>query len=264
MSSSSLARDLPPVTYLANKIASQLLQSGEGTQMFDRRCDADCVLNVGQRRYYVHVQMLASRSPTLRRIFDDMIENKAWGNLIDRSSSQGLSQAGDEMDYSFEGSVQEDEDQEDRHHSPSVSPHERSILCSVDQFGPSLQYSLQLSVDLPPESSTEDYDEGGRDPDMYDDYGEVSNPDSDEDRCLPELVINLADPEASHFEELLYYNIAYLNMLTKHVLDICLAFEQATPPEMQLCGLALQLLHKSSLIGPGRLGISQDVDGQEQ
>ncbi|KAG0326883.1 hypothetical protein BG000_001209, partial [Podila horticola] len=59
MSSSTLARDLPPATYLANKIASQLLQSGEGSQMFDRRSDADCVLNVGQRRYYVHVQMLA-------------------------------------------------------------------------------------------------------------------------------------------------------------------------------------------------------------
>ncbi|KAF9428428.1 hypothetical protein BGZ94_002411, partial [Podila epigama] len=51
--------DLPPVTYLANKIASQLLQSGRGARMFNRKIDADCILNVGQRRYYVHVQMLA-------------------------------------------------------------------------------------------------------------------------------------------------------------------------------------------------------------
>lgn len=65
-SSTTLSRDLPPVTYLANKIASQLLQSGEGAYMFDRRCDADCVLNVGQRRYYVHVQMLAVS--TLRNV----------------------------------------------------------------------------------------------------------------------------------------------------------------------------------------------------
>ncbi|KAF9315731.1 hypothetical protein BG003_002678 [Podila horticola] len=205
MSSSTLARDLPPVTYLANKIASQLLQSGEGAQMFDRRCDADCVLNVGQRRYYVHVQMLASRSPTFRRIFDDMIENKAWGDLTDRSSSQGQSQADDDMDYSFEDSVQEEEEQMDRQQSPPVSPRERSIPCSVNQLSQSIQHSLHLQSDLSPEMSMEDDDEEERDPDIYDDDDENSNPDSEEDRYLPELTISLADPEASHFDELLYY-----------------------------------------------------------
>ncbi|KAF9328944.1 hypothetical protein BG006_007934 [Podila minutissima] len=231
-----------------------------------------------------------------------MIENRAWGNLTDCSSSQGQSQAGDDMDYSFEGNVQEDEDQVDRRHSPPVSPHERSLPCSVDQLGQSMQNSLHLSDDHLPEPSTEDYDEGERDPDMYDDDGESSNPDSEEDRYLPELTVSLADPETSHFDELLYYlytgdgprwrvffrpdnyvcilqNIAHLNMLTRHVLDICLAFEQTTPPEMQLRGLALQLLHKSFLLVPGRLGpgpspglaglpdlgtISQDADVQEQ
>ncbi|KAF8951609.1 hypothetical protein BGZ52_010684 [Haplosporangium bisporale] len=303
-SSTTLSGDFPPVTYLANKIASQLLQSGEGAQMFDRRCDADCVLNVGQRRYYVHVQMLASRSPTFRRIFDDMIENKAWGDLTDRStSSQGQSQGGDDMDYSFEGSI-EDEDQGSemdrdlQQRSPPVSPLERSIQpCSIDQLSQSIQHSLHLSSNLIP-MSTED-DEEEINPDIYDDGDdddENSDPDSEEDRYLPELTINLADPEASHFDELLYYlytgdgprwqvffrpdnyiyilqNIAHLNMLTQHVFDICLAFEQTTPPEMHLHGLALQLLHKSTLLrvpmpggpGPG-LGsgiLCQDVDPEQ-
>lgn len=67
-------------------------------------------------------------------------------------------------------------------------------------------------------------------------------------------------------------------MLTMHVLDICLAFEQTTPREMRLRGLALQLLHKSTMLGSGGPGpgpslgppglpslgtISQDVDGQK-
>lgn len=143
-----------------------------------------------------------------------MIENKAWGNLTDRSSSQGQSQAGDDMDYSFEGNVQEDEDQVDRRHSPPISPHERSIPCSVDQLSQSIQHSLHLSDDLLSEPSIEDYDEGEQDPDMYDDDGENSNPDAEEDRYLPELTVSLTDPEASHFDELLYYvsSLASLNI----------------------------------------------------
>ncbi|KAG0032690.1 hypothetical protein BGZ82_006438 [Podila clonocystis] len=238
------------------------------------------------------VECRESRSPTFRRIFDEMIENKAWGDLTDDFSRQEQSQSGDDMSYSSGGSVQEDENQIDPQQSPPVSPHERSIPCSVDQLGQSIQHSLHLmSDDLPPETSTEDYDDEERDPDMYDDDDENSNPDSEMDRYLPELTINLADPEASHFDELLYYlytgdgprwqvffrpdnyiyilqNIAHLNMLTMHVLDICVAFEQTTPPEMQLRGLALQLLHKSTLLGPGGPGpdiktISKDVGGQE-
>ncbi|KAG0031999.1 hypothetical protein BGZ81_000169 [Podila clonocystis] len=229
-----------------------------------------------------------------------MIENKAWGDLTDYSSSQEQSQAGDDMDYSFEGSVQEDEDQMDRQQSPPVSPHESSTPCSVGQLGQSIQHSLRLQSDLSLETSTEGNDEEERDPDMYDENNENSNPDSDEDRYLPELTINVVDPEASHFDELLYYasdgsrwrvffrpdnyvyilqNIAHLNILTMHVLDICLAFEQTTQPQMQLRGLALQLLHKSSLLGPRGPGvglspgspdlpdpdiISQNVDGEEQ
>jgi hypothetical protein len=143
-----------------------------------------------------------------------MIENKAWGDLTDRStSSQGQSQVGDDMDYSFESSSEDesqgsDMDRDLQEQSPPVSPPERSIQpCSVDQLGQSIQHSLHLSSNIPP-MSTED-DEEEVDPDIYDDDDENSDPDSEEDRYLPELTINLADPEASHFDELLYYVSAF-------------------------------------------------------
>lgn len=139
-----------------------------------------------------------------------MIENKAWGDLTDRSSSQGQSQADDDMDYSFEDSVQEEEEQMDRQQSPPVSPRERSIPCSVNQLSQSIQHSLHLQSDFSPEMSMEDDDEEERDPDIYDDDDENSNPDSEEDRYLPELTISLADPEASHFDELLFYVSSFL------------------------------------------------------
>lgn len=46
-----------PITYITHYIASILLP--EGPEMFQRESDADCILCVGQQRYYVHVPMLA-------------------------------------------------------------------------------------------------------------------------------------------------------------------------------------------------------------
>ncbi|KAF9410473.1 hypothetical protein BGZ94_001635 [Podila epigama] len=102
------------------------------------------------------------------------------------------------------------------------------------------------------------------------DYAE-SDSDGHDHRYLPELTINLVEPEASHFDELLYYlytgdgprwkiffrpdnyifvlqNIAHLNILTRHVFEICLAFEQTTQPEMHLQGLVDQLFQKRSVL----------------
>jgi hypothetical protein len=56
-SDSSANIGLPPVTYMARLIAAELLKTG--ASMFGRREDANCVLKVGTRKYYVHVQMLA-------------------------------------------------------------------------------------------------------------------------------------------------------------------------------------------------------------
>ncbi|KAG0376069.1 hypothetical protein BGX24_008333 [Mortierella sp. AD032] len=114
MSSSPGPEGQPPVTYMASLIAQQLLRVGES--MFNRRADANCVLKVGNDRYFVHVQMLASRSPTFRRIFDEMIAQEAWGKSVDADiSSEGGASYGqldedDELasyssDYSYQDSV---------------------------------------------------------------------------------------------------------------------------------------------------------------
>ncbi|KAG0281878.1 hypothetical protein BGZ95_007936 [Linnemannia exigua] len=114
MSSSPGPEGQPPVTYMASLIAQQLLRVGES--MFNRRADANCILKVGDDRYFVHVQMLASRSPTFRRIFDEMIAQEAWGKSADADiSSEGGASYGqldedDELvsynsDYSYQDSV---------------------------------------------------------------------------------------------------------------------------------------------------------------
>ncbi|KAF9902663.1 hypothetical protein EC991_004720 [Linnemannia zychae] len=58
-------------------VANKLLP--DGPEMYGRKSDANCILRVGRRRYFVHVQMLASRSSSFLRIFNEMILNKAWG-----------------------------------------------------------------------------------------------------------------------------------------------------------------------------------------
>lgn len=47
----------PPEDYMAKLIATELMRSG--ASMYGRKEDATCVLKVGTRRYYVHVQLLA-------------------------------------------------------------------------------------------------------------------------------------------------------------------------------------------------------------
>ncbi|KAK3838641.1 MAG: hypothetical protein JOS17DRAFT_730801 [Linnemannia elongata] len=95
------------------------------------------------------------------------------------------------------------------------------------------------------------------------------------DGSLPELAVTFADPEGSHFKELLYWlytgdsnrwiqfftpenygailqNILHLNIVTREVLDICKMFESRTPPELGLRGMALSLLY-----GPSSASFSQ-------
>ncbi|KAF9119583.1 hypothetical protein BGW39_000209 [Mortierella sp. 14UC] len=85
------------------------------------------------------------------------------------------------------------------------------------------------------------------------------------DGGLPELSVTFVDPKGSHFEELLYWlctgdsnrwirfftpenygsilqNILHLNIVTSTVLDICMAFEASTAPELGLRGMALSVL----------------------
>ncbi|KAF9994396.1 hypothetical protein BGZ65_009980 [Modicella reniformis] len=66
----------PNVDYVADVIAESLLPFGH--DLFGRKSDANCILNVDDQHYYVHVQLLAARSPTFRYIFDNMIREGAW------------------------------------------------------------------------------------------------------------------------------------------------------------------------------------------
>ncbi|KAF9124853.1 hypothetical protein BG015_005012 [Linnemannia schmuckeri] len=81
----------------------------------------------------------------------------------------------------------------------------------------------------------------------------------DTDGGLPELVVTFADPEGSHFKELLYWNyglilqnILHLNIVTRAVLEICMVFEASTLPELGLRGMAF-----SVLCGPSSGSLSQ-------
>jgi hypothetical protein len=59
---SSSPNSIPDVNYVADVIAQQLLPFG--ADLFNNKQDANCVLVVENRRYFVHVQMLAvSRAP---------------------------------------------------------------------------------------------------------------------------------------------------------------------------------------------------------
>ncbi|KAG0212953.1 hypothetical protein BGX33_003225 [Mortierella sp. NVP41] len=105
------------------------------------------------------------------------------------------------------------------------------------------------------------------------------------DGGLPELSVTFADPEGSHFEELLYWlytgnsnrwiqfftpenygsilqNILHLNIVTNAVLDICLVFEASTSPELGLRGMARAILCAPSLSSPSSPLSSIDVSAE--
>ncbi|KAF9962803.1 hypothetical protein BGZ70_007879 [Mortierella alpina] len=236
---------LPPVTYMANVIASQLLERGR--VMFGRRSDANCILKVGERKYYVHVQMLAARSPTFRRIFDDMIANDAWGRL---SNSDGSSE-----DYL--GELDPSSDDMEACDDARAYKQWRVDHCDIEDMNVKL-HRLGLRDSL---LFNEDDDKG--------EHGDTSEDSDDTDGCLPELSVDFRDPEGSHFEELLRWiytgederwlrfftpenyrsileNILRLNMVSKQVLDICLAYEAHTSPDQKVRGVAVDLLSSHS------------------
>ncbi|KAG0290923.1 hypothetical protein BGZ96_005644 [Linnemannia gamsii] len=103
--------------------------------MFGRRSDANCVLKVGNERYFVHVQMLASRSPTFRRIFDEMIAKEAWGECFD-------------ADLSSEGGASHDQLDEDDELSSYTSDYgyQDSVDMSGEDYGPDTDDDENMSV----------------------------------------------------------------------------------------------------------------------
>ncbi|KAG0041970.1 hypothetical protein BGZ83_001045, partial [Gryganskiella cystojenkinii] len=221
-SSSSLGLGPPPVTYMANLIASHLMRSG--AEMFGRQSDANCILQVGSRRYYVHVQMLASRSPTFRRIFDDMIANNAWGlgnnkritktaadteGTTTMTDSESVSTGEEDMYY--------DEDEEEDYYEydedgvPVLLSNEEELDITdqqlpgagthgkVAQSSPVDQLKTQMVQSLQIQDS-----QGPGEPTSVSSTAEVQS-ETPDDRSLPELSVAFANPEESRFDELLYW-----------------------------------------------------------
>ncbi|KAF9183710.1 hypothetical protein BGZ50_004096 [Haplosporangium sp. Z 11] len=264
----------PPATYMANLIASHLLQNG--ASMFGRRSDANCVLKVGDKQYFVHVQMLAARSPTFRRIFDEMIANDAWGQTMDSDiSSEGMASQLSELD---EMDVY-DSDRQGYSHPDSMQQQQTGDAAE----GPLREHGLavnddtieQLNVKIYRSMRIQDINEGSRTSHgegtdiSYIDVGDEGMTDQEDiEEALPELSVQFSDPDGSHFEELLYWvytgdnerwvqfftpenygsilqNILHLNMVSKSVLELCLSYEESTDPSLGLRGMAIAVLSPS-------------------
>ncbi|KAG0364356.1 hypothetical protein BC939DRAFT_525269 [Gamsiella multidivaricata] len=255
----------PPAIYMANLISKKLLRIG--ASMFGRREDASCVLIVGARRYYVHVQILASRSPTFQRIFDDMITNNAWGVSSDEDFSSAYCRSStrdgqdcdvdDAMVSSDEGDDFADDESTQEVHSDEF---DHEVEEDYTQREPDLTGTSQQQQKISMASLSTSLRHSLR---VHDEY----EPGLDE--ALPELRVTFADPEGSRFDELLYWlytsdnerwvkcftpenygtileNIARLRITTDSVLNLCLSYEATTRPELGLRGMAMHILGMSS------------------
>ncbi|KAF9112701.1 hypothetical protein BGX27_002922 [Mortierella sp. AM989] len=210
----------PPSTYAAHRIATWLLP--HGLDLFEHRSSANCILRTGTLMFYVHVPMLASRSPTLRGIFDEMIKTGAFDEY-DSEDSDG------------------DDDDED---SDMTSDDTHARESQTHQHGELLDQEMQLSDSVMENSDGEKDIPHSGDSDREDDDGN--------DDGLPELTLELADPEGSCFRELLKFlytgngqewvqcftadnygsilqNICYLNIRTPEVVQVCRQFEASVP-----------------------------------
>ncbi|KAF9090920.1 hypothetical protein BGX23_005597 [Mortierella sp. AD031] len=260
----------PPANYIANIIARNLLP--HGASMFGRKSDANCILRVGRQRYHVHVQMLAARSPTFRKIFDEMIANEAWG------PNDGYSNT---LPGEFDDSVADVDEKEDDlgldYEDPALmevdSPCDclRAISRQRDELGGGSVHaggseseltsasvaasttSTTTTTTITPITSTTITGEtylsvGVEEEDMEEDQADVtsgsSTTDSDESESLPELVMALTDPVGSRFDELLYWiytddgrrwEASFTPENYKSILENIIHLNLATPSVLEVC-----------------------------
>ncbi|GJJ75914.1 hypothetical protein EMPS_08272 [Entomortierella parvispora] len=238
--------DGPPVSYIAQKWAEILVPHGK--TLFGQQDTANCILTVGKSRYFVHWQMLWCRSPTFRRIFDDMTASGVWGSSFGSVADCDNESLGDgreamldrlskELALSTRQSQNEYSHNDDAHNDHS----------GQDQQNPHSGISAQSNIS-----------------DQIQETPSLSSS-SNEDDSLPELSVALSDPEGSRFEELLYWlytddserwrasfspqnystileNILHLNIASPQVLEICEIYERTTSPILGLHGLAQKTL----------------------
>ncbi|KAI1311873.1 hypothetical protein EDD11_003311 [Mortierella claussenii] len=228
----------PPAIYVADAIARSLLPIGP--ELFNRKTDANCILLTGTMRFYVHVQMLASRSPTFRKIFDEMIMSKVWGTDDSTTTSSEDDDDDDDDDgsnrSSRRNSISSEDDQEQLQHRNESFLFQTKIRASTGVRPDNGDQDFEADADVEDDSDSDDHEVGGHEsmdegePNGYgtstvsgslhfqsqndDDlrqkhlnaqsYDSESR-ESDADESLPELMLPLKDPEGSRFEEMLYW-----------------------------------------------------------
>ncbi|KAF9174011.1 hypothetical protein BGX21_010095 [Mortierella sp. AD011] len=210
---------------MEGKIAEQLVENG--ASMYGRREDANCVLRVGTMKFYVHVQMLASRSFTFRHIFEEMMANGAWGPPLDTDSSsddssrsQSPMQENPAIGNSVDSGISSGSECGPEAIGHVYSRHQ--INYKISKWKETLE-SASVPIAIPDKlKHKRDAIIDGmellninafplpRNFDRHEGMGAVGNTnnrdeDEDLDECLPELSMTFMDPEKSHFEELLYW-----------------------------------------------------------
>ncbi|KAF9427930.1 hypothetical protein BGZ76_002131 [Entomortierella beljakovae] len=146
-----------------------------GSDMFGRREDANCILTVGPRKYYVHAQVLVPRSFTFRHIFEEMMVNGAWGSLSETNPSDNGDE--DTMGHSIGQGSQT---------NIAKAPINPAMDCSCEGTIQDIVDNLRIEGET------------------FDNSDDDTN-EEDVDECLPELALTLMNPEGSCFEELLYW-----------------------------------------------------------
>ncbi|KAG0199457.1 hypothetical protein BGX28_007281 [Mortierella sp. GBA30] len=224
--------------------------------------------------------MLASRSPTFRLIFDEMIANGAWGSvnealyLPDEDGDLGFSEPkemcistgessdGQERDedqglgynsYTQEADVYVDEckDENEGDHQ-----HVNGILYSHGNIEAVWRSKLETDLNQSAHSHVA--------PELSERY--------DVDGSLPKLTLDLEGPDDGHVDELLYWlytdnaprwlasfttsnyenilrNILLLNIVTPQVLQVCRDFEASIDPGSGLRGRMDQVLCQVPMTG---------------
>ncbi|KAF9984646.1 hypothetical protein BGZ75_003776 [Mortierella antarctica] len=195
---------------------------------------------------------MVSRSPTFRRIFDDMIAHQAWG-AEGENPSLYLDQDDDDV-YGFSDSAEAQNGEaildhcvrdeiKDTDMERDMGGDEEGQEVSDSSNNSSMVSDCDMEATWTRFSDTHPLLHSHTDSQPEDNYGS--------DGLLPELCVALDDPEGGHIEELLYWlytddgprwkasfnkgdyesilkNIRHLDIVSPAVLAICKDFEAST------------------------------------
>ncbi|KAF9173959.1 hypothetical protein BGX21_006854 [Mortierella sp. AD011] len=214
----------PPPNYAADKVWNFLQPIGPS--LFGHKDSANCILRAGPLKFFVHVPVLASRSPTFRGIFNEMIDKDAWGSRGDGSSDGSCEDSDMETDDVLHEGPSDQEMQE------SKDPNEDDD-CDDDDDD---------DVDDVDDVDDEDEDMPVLNVDLVDPVG------SHFEELLRWIYTNDGERWMQCFTPTNYcnilQNICYLNIRTQEVLEICQRFEDSLIPEYDLRGMAVEVMER--------------------